>query len=168
MYRQLHSSSDPALIFFASTVPFGSLSSSVLVKSAMVMESFHAARAIDTPTEEIMSQFLLLFRHPPVPSSELSPARFQELVVQMQAWHDQLSATATAVAIGKLKDGVGKSLRTEGGQLVIDGPYSETKEVLAGFFLIQTDSEEAAVEIAKGCPILAFGGRVDVRPLASI
>ena len=112
-----------------------------------------------------MAQFLLLLRRPEVNDSDFSPAKFEEVVAQVQAWQDQLRASSTVIGIGKLKTGEGKMLRTEDGQLVVDGPYSETKEVLGGFFLIKAANEAAAVEIAASCPILSFGGSVEVRPL---
>ena len=111
-----------------------------------------------------MAQFLLLLRHPQLNSSDFSPAVFEEVVAHMQAWREQLCSSTTVRSIGRLKSGEGKVVRTADG-LVTDGPYSETKEILGGFFLIEVETEAAAVEIAQGCPILSFGGSVEVRPL---
>ena len=47
---------------------------------------------------------------------------------------------------------------------VMDGPFAETKEALGGFYLIECDSREEAVEWAKKIP-LGEGGFVDVRPV---
>ena len=112
-----------------------------------------------------MAQFLLLLRRPQVNASDFSPAKLEEVVAQVQAWRDQLRASSTVISISKLKAEEGKILRTKDGQLVVDGPYSETKEVLGGFFLIKAASEVAAVEIAAGCPILSFGGSVELKPV---
>ena len=49
----------------------------------------------------------------------------------------------------------------------MDGPFSESKEAIAGFFIIQADSLEEAVEIAKNCPGLDYGQTVEVRAIAS-
>jgi hypothetical protein len=46
---------------------------------------------------------------------------------------------------------------------VVDGPYTETKEVIGGYFLIEAADESEAVEIAKACPGLTRGGVVEVR-----
>jgi hypothetical protein len=51
------------------------------------------------------------------------------------------------------------------GPTVVDGPYADTKEQLGGFFLIDVESREAAVEWAQECPTLKRGGSVEVRPL---
>ena len=49
--------------------------------------------------------------------------------------------------------------------VVTDGPFAESKEAIAGFFIIRADSLEEAVEVAKGCPGLEYGQTVEVRPI---
>ncbi len=61
-----------------------------------------------------------------------------------------------------------KSIRVRNGrQTVVDGPFTETKELLAGFNLIEADSIEEAVEIASGFP-WSQTGCVEVRPVRDI
>jgi hypothetical protein len=50
---------------------------------------------------------------------------------------------------------------------VTDGPFAESKEAIAGFFIIQADSLEEAVEIAEGSPCLDYGQTIEVRAIAS-
>jgi hypothetical protein len=52
----------------------------------------------------------------------------------------------------------------EGKKLVTDGPFTETKEAVGGFDLIECASLEEAVEIAVAHPIAEFG-TIEVRPL---
>ena len=52
----------------------------------------------------------------------------------------------------------------DGKRLVTDGPFTETKEAVGGFDLIEADSLDEAVEIAAGHPV-AQGGSIEVRPL---
>jgi len=52
---------------------------------------------------------------------------------------------------------------SSGKQTVTDGPFVETKEALGGYYLIDADNLDEAIEIAKQCPA-AFGG-VEVRPI---
>jgi hypothetical protein len=52
----------------------------------------------------------------------------------------------------------------EGRTIVTDGPFTETKESVGGFDLIECDSLEQAVEIAASHPV-AEGGTIEVRPL---
>jgi hypothetical protein len=46
---------------------------------------------------------------------------------------------------------------------VTDGPYSETKEVLGGYFLIEAPNYNAAVDRARDCPSFEYGGTIEVR-----
>jgi hypothetical protein len=46
--------------------------------------------------------------------------------------------------------------------MVTDGPYTETKEVIGGYFVIEAADLDEAVRIAEGCPAAAYGG-VEVR-----
>jgi hypothetical protein len=47
---------------------------------------------------------------------------------------------------------------------VVDGPFTETKEVLGGYYLMEVKSKEEAVEWAKRCPASSHG-TVEVRPI---
>jgi hypothetical protein len=58
-----------------------------------------------------------------------------------------------------------QTVRVRGGKtLVTDGPFSETKEAVGGFDLLECDSFEQAVEIAARHPV-AEGGAIEIRPL---
>ena len=62
----------------------------------------------------------------------------------------------------------GKRVRfTGGGHTVIDGPFSETKELVAGFWLWQVSSMEEAVEWARRCPNPMPGteAELEIRPV---
>ena len=79
-------------------------------------------------------------------------------------WFQELSNS------GKFKSGgplghYGKILA--GKNAVTDGPFVESKEAIAGFFLIRADSLEEAVEVARGCPGLEYGQTVEVRAMVS-
>jgi hypothetical protein len=53
----------------------------------------------------------------------------------------------------------------DGARMVTDGPYAETKEVLGGYYIIECDDLDKALEAAARCPAVAFGGSVEVRPI---
>jgi len=62
-------------------------------------------------------------------------------------------------------DGDASRIRLKAGQRqVTDGPFTETKEALGGFYLIECDSMAEAVELAKKIP-LHEGGYIEVRPI---
>jgi len=54
----------------------------------------------------------------------------------------------------------------DGAALVTDGPFADTKEVMAGYFILEADDLDAALEIAGRVPAARMGGGVEVRPLA--
>ena len=60
-----------------------------------------------------------------------------------------------------------KTLRLRDGEsLVTDGPFTETKEILSGFYLIDADTEARALEIAWKIPTVSkMGGAIEVRPI---
>jgi hypothetical protein len=65
-----------------------------------------------------------------------------------------------------LKHG-GTQLYSEKGIVVVDGPYPETKEALNGYFVFSATSHEEAVAIARDCPALTHGERVEIFEVGS-
>jgi hypothetical protein len=55
----------------------------------------------------------------------------------------------------------------DGRTLTTDGPFAEAKEYLAGFYLVECDSIERAIEIAARTPDAAYG-HVEVRPVLDL
>jgi hypothetical protein len=61
----------------------------------------------------------------------------------------------------------GRVLRATRGEIV-DGPYTETKEVITGYFLIEAADLDQASRLARGCPALGHGDSVVVRQIAEM
>jgi hypothetical protein len=113
-------------------------------------------------TKETMSEYLLLFRGTHWHQS-LSAEEIRKNLERFTAWFESLQRE------GKIKSGLplvhtGKIV--SGRNAVVDGPFAESKEAIAGFFIIQAESLEAAVESAKECLGLDYGQTVEVRPIA--
>jgi hypothetical protein len=53
----------------------------------------------------------------------------------------------------------------DGGTLITDGPFLETKEALGGYYLFEADDLDAAIELAARIPAARLGGAVEVRPV---
>ena len=53
----------------------------------------------------------------------------------------------------------------EGEALITDGPFADTKEVFGGFYLLEADDLDGALEIATRIPAARLGGSVEVRPI---
>ena len=68
---------------------------------------------------------------------------------------NQLQPTTTATTV-RVEDG-----RT----LTTDGPFAETKEALGGYYLLDVDDLDAALDIAARIPAARMGGSIEVRPV---
>lgn len=53
----------------------------------------------------------------------------------------------------------------DGNRLITDGPYAETKEVLGGYYIIECENLDEALDAAARCPAVAFGGSIEIRPI---
>jgi hypothetical protein len=54
------------------------------------------------------------------------------------------------------------------GNLITDGPYADTKEVLGGYFVFEASDLDEALEVAQRIPAVRLGGAVEVRPLVEV
>ena len=98
---------------------------------------------------------------PPTPRAEM------EAIVQgHRRFADELQAAGKMVVGERLRpDGDASRIRVKAGhRQVMDGPFTETKETLGGFYLIECDTKQEAVEWAKKIP-LREGGFIEVRPI---
>ena len=87
----------------------------------------------------------------------------------MGAWYgytEELQKSGAHVAGEALQPtGTAKTVRvSEGERLVTDGPFAETKEQLGGYYVVDVDSEEQALDWAARMPSLP-NGSVEVRPI---
>ena len=98
---------------------------------------------------------------PPAPRAEM-----ETLVQGHRRFADELQAAGKMVHGERLRpDGEASRVRVKAGQRqVMDGPFAETKEALGGFYLIDCDTKQEAVEWAKKIP-LHEGSFVEVRPI---
>jgi hypothetical protein len=95
-----------------------------------------------------------------------SSAEMERLVQGHMRLAEELRATGKMVVGERLRpDNEATRVRVKAGlPQVMDGPFTETKEALGGFYLIECDSAQEAIEWAKKVP-LGERGFVDVRPV---
>jgi hypothetical protein len=95
------------------------------------------------------------FRH-------MSPADIQQAIGQYRAWGDRLRKDGLLVDSYKLADDSGRVVRRgANGVRVTDGPFSETKEVLGGYYTVIADTYDQVVQQAlSDCPHLEHGSVV--------
>ena len=99
-------------------------------------------------------------------ASEAGEMPSEELLTEMGKYNEEL------VKAGIMLDGEGLHptskgalIRfTENGSTVIDGPFAEAKEVVAGFWIWQVRSLDEAIEWARRCPS-GPGGELEIRPV---
>jgi hypothetical protein len=112
-----------------------------------------------------MAKYLLLLRGDGHGLDNLSPEQIQNLIGRYQAWSEKLRSTGKYLASDKLRDHDGRVLRRDNSKIVVmDGPYTETKEILGGYFAIQADSYDEAIELVSDCPHFDFG-TVEIREI---
>ena len=94
-------------------------------------------------------------------------AEMEAMVQGHQRFAEELQAARKMVHGERLRpDEEASRVRLKAGQRqVTDGPFTETKEVLGGFYLIECDTMKEAVEWAKKIPLRDGGGYVEVRPI---
>jgi hypothetical protein len=114
-------------------------------------------------TETTTGEYMLLFRGPHWDRG-LSTDELQQVMNKVMAWFEGLSER------GKIKGaqplgGQGRVISGTDGQFVVDGPFTETKEAVGGYLVLQADSANEAVEIARSIPTLRYGVTVEVRPI---
>jgi hypothetical protein len=93
-----------------------------------------------------------------------------ELMAAMMAYHEDLAKAGVLLDANGLKPSAdGLRVRYSGGKrTIVDGPFAETKELIAGYTLIQVRSREEALEWVRRFPA-PFGemadGEIEVRPV---
>lgn len=115
-----------------------------------------------------MQYLLLVYIDPPLLAAA-PPGEFETEMRGCLQHADEMQQQGTLLGSQQLEDPhTAKSVRVRGGRThVVDGPFSETKEVLAGFNLIEADSLEEAVRIAQEFPWIKYGC-IEVRPVRDI
>jgi hypothetical protein len=108
-----------------------------------------------------MAQFMLLLYDDPSGWEKLSPEEMQKALEKYMAWREK----PFFVASKRLAQDAGRVMRSEAGKpRVADGPYSETKEVLGGYYAIEAADYDEAVERTMDHPHLEHG-TIEVRQI---
>lgn len=117
-----------------------------------------------------MQYLLLIYGDEHAMDEAMGTASEAEQAESMKAWFDY---TDWLVEKGWMRAGealeptaTATSVRAITGEPVLtDGPFAETKEQLGGFYLIETDDLDDAIEAAGRCPGARYG-TIEVRPIA--
>ena len=87
-----------------------------------------------------------------------------ERILEMQKYNEELVKAGVLIAAeGIHSSAKGARVYFDGDKkTVVDGPFTETKELIAGFWIIQAKSLEEAVEWARKAPNPHFGGKTNI------
>lgn len=99
-------------------------------------------------------RFMIIVKSCPAFEAEVTPAAPEELMAEMAAYHEELARA------GVLLDGSGLHPSRTGwrvhygpeGKRIVDGPFAEAKELIAGYTLIQVRNREEALEWSRRFP----------------
>jgi hypothetical protein len=116
---------------------------------------------MNTENTENKNQYLFLFRGNEW-SKHLSPEEMQKVASKWMEWFKGLAEQGKVLG-GSPLDTEGKVVSGPGGRTIVDGPFAESKEAVGGYFLLRVDTMEEAVAIARECPGLPHGAKVEVR-----
>jgi hypothetical protein len=110
-----------------------------------------------------MTEFVFLYRGGERPES---PELMQQVLQKWMTWFKTLADKGHIVDRGQPLERSGKIVGA--GRMVTDGPFAEAKDLVGGYTLIKARDVSEAAELAKGCPVLDRGGRVEVRPVMKL
>ncbi len=109
-------------------------------------------------------KYVIMFTASPEAEASLSAEAGQELYGRVYRWFEENSAHI--VDSGAELQPVHTATTVRGGGVVVDGPFSEAKEVIGGFSVLDVPDLDAAIAIAKTWPMLDLPGvAVEIRPM---
>jgi hypothetical protein len=108
--------------------------------------------------------YMLLIVEPPGQRAERGLEAGQQAYAQMQAFAEGLQVRGVLRGVESLaSDSKGVRVQVRDGRpSLVDGPFTEAKEMVGGFFLLDCATRDEAVAIAAACPAAAWA-TVEVR-----
>lgn len=118
-------------------------------------------------------RFMIIVKATAKSEAEATPAPEEAVLAEMAGYREQLVKAGVLLDASALKPSAqGWRVRYDGDtRSVIDGPFSESEELIAGYTLIQVKSREEAMEWARRFPNPAGRGKpaeIEVRPLCEM
>ncbi len=106
--------------------------------------------------------FLLLIVEPKGIRRERTPEEGRAVYARMVDYSVKLKERGVLLATNSLRDDAVRLTIEEGQKRVVDGPFSESKELIGGFFLLSCDTRAQALDHAADCPAAEWAS-VEVR-----
>jgi hypothetical protein len=106
-----------------------------------------------------MTEYVYLYRN----GEKLSPEVMQQQMGRWMAWLKDLGDKGVLKNAGQPLDRSGR-LVSGSKRTITDGLFTEAKDVIGGYTIVEAKDIEHATELARGCPIFEVGGGVEIRP----
>ena len=114
----------------------------------------------------VMPLYTLLIRDEDFDPTQLSEADQTKLFQDFVSWAAELKQRNQLRGVERLLRPQGsRTVRRREGRIVVDGPYTEGKEAVLGFFIIEAADFEEAAGIGAEAPHVKHGGSVEVREI---
>ena len=117
-------------------------------------------------------RYLILVGHDEKGGKDLSPEAHQSLFAAYQKYEAELRQAGVLLGGEPLKSSASAlRISSEGGKRkLLDGPFSESKEIIGGYFVLELKSRDEAVEWAARCPAAQLGAwsYVELREIQEI
>lgn len=110
------------------------------------------------------SHLLVIRETTPEIYDTMTPAGKRAALEAWNAWVDTLAARAT-MRDGNTLDDRARVVSGAGGSRVVDGPYAESKEVVAGYFVVSAADLDEVTALVRECPLLRYGMTIEIRPI---
>lgn len=113
-----------------------------------------------------MKEFMFIFKGPHVEDMNMSADEFQAYMYKWIGWVNQLKADGIYIE-GRPLTKSGKVI-TGKAPVVTDGPFTESKELVGGYFIIRAKDIDEAVRHAQGFPDFDLEGTVEIREVQEV
>jgi hypothetical protein len=113
-----------------------------------------------------MEKYMLVFHSTPVAEevyAMMSQEDMQAELGKWGAWIGGIAAQGKLVSTDPLESN-GKTVKGSK-KVITDGPFTEGKEIVSGYLILQAENIDEAVELSYGCPIYDHEGTVEVRKI---
>jgi hypothetical protein len=111
----------------------------------------------------ITEEYLLLIRNTAW-QKDFSAAEIDKILSEFSNWVTRLKDAGTIKVAVPL---VHRGKLFQGKDVIVDGPFVESKEAIAGLIIFEAQSFEAALELAQSATCLKYGQTLELRPIAT-
>ena len=111
---------------------------------------------------------MMMIYRPYAPESDAPPT--EEEMAAMGAFIGELAASGVLIATdGLVPSSKGAKVKLKGGKVtIVDGPFAEAKEIIAGFAIVRVDSKQQAIELGERFLRLAGDGEQEIREMYDV